>query len=205
VNNDKTTSRTDAATDSIRLGLHLGQEADQWHQHDFPALIVQSTNIQLGRFAAKSVRDYFKGRTILAVIQGAAIGVAVAIMGVPLALSIAIVNIVGAYVPYIGAFVGGAFAFVLALSEGGMPLAIGVLAVVLAVNLGLENLLEPRLVGTSLNMHPSVVLLATLAGGLIAGIVGLILAAPAVAISYNLYKELQSAGFFDVEQPRDTS
>ena len=67
------------------------------------------------------------------------------------------------------------------------------------MNLGLENLLEPKLVGTSLNMHPIVVLLATLAGGLIAGIVGLILAAPAVAIGYNLYKELVDSGFFDAD------
>ena len=102
-------------------------------------------------------------------------------------------------------FIGGAFAFVLALSEGGLPLAIGVLSVVLVVNIGLENLLEPKLVGTSLNMHPIVVLLVTLAGGLIAGIVGLILAAPTVAIGYHLYKELEAAGFFDTEPQPDVT
>ena len=59
-----------------------------------------------------------------------------------------------------------------------------------------ENILVPRMVGSSLKLHPIVVLLATVAGGLIAGIVGLILASPLVAIGTNLWRELRESGFF---------
>ena len=146
--------------------------------------------------AGKSIRGYFRGKTVLAFAQGAFIGVIVAIMGVPLAASIAIVNFIGAYIPFLGAFIGGAFAMLMALSEGGIGLALAVLGVVLAANLVLENLLEPRLLGSSLELHPIVVLLATVAGGVVAGMVGLILAAPLTAIGFNLFHELEDSGFF---------
>lgn len=146
--------------------------------------------------AGQSIRDYFQGRTVLAAVQGVVIAGVLAIMGVPLPAAIGIVNFIGAYVPYLGAFIGGAFAVLMALSDGGPSLALWSLAVVLFVNLGLENILEPKLIGSSLNLHPIVVLLATVVGGAIAGIVGLILAAPVVAIGTNLFHELEASGFF---------
>ncbi len=159
-----------------------------------PAASAQTERIL--RQAGGSIRAYFKGRSVLAVVQGVVIGVVVAIMGVPLAFAIGIVNLVGAYIPYLGAFVGGTFAVLMAISEGGVSLALWSLGVVLFVNLVLENVLEPRLVGTTLKMHPIVVLLATVAGGLVAGIVGLVLASPFVAIGTNLFHELEDSGFF---------
>ncbi|MGI9621824.1 MAG: AI-2E family transporter [Acidimicrobiales bacterium] len=155
-----------------------------------------SQNERIFNEAGASIRSYFKGRTALAAVQGIAIAVVVWLMGVPLPGAIGIVNFIGAYIPYLGAFVGGAFAVLMALSVGGPALALATLAVVLFVNLALENMLEPKLVGSSLNLHPIAVLLATVAGGAIAGIVGLILAAPAVAIGRNLYHELEASGFF---------
>ncbi len=153
------------------------------------------------RQAASSIRGYFKGKTVLGLAQGVFIWLALAIAGVPLAGSIGVVNFIGAYVPYLGAFVGGAFAVLMALSEGGIGLAIVSLAVVLVANLVVENLLEPRFLGSSLKMHPIVVLLSTVAGGVIAGMVGLILAAPVTSISINLFRELKQSGFFDEAQP----
>jgi hypothetical protein len=60
----------------------------------------------------------------------------------------------------------------------------------------LENVLEPKLMGSSLKMHPIAVLLVTVAGGVLAGIVGLIIAAPIAAIGINLWHELEASGFF---------
>ena len=147
--------------------------------------------------AGSSIRGYFQGKTALAIAQGLFVGVALAIMGVPLAGSVGIVNFIGAYIPFLGAFIGGAFAVLMALSEGGVDLAAGALAVVLFTNIVLENVLEPRFLGASLNLHPIVVLLSTVAGGAVAGILGLVLAAPLTSIGINLYHELQDSGFFD--------
>lgn len=146
--------------------------------------------------AAASIRGYFKGRTILALVQGVAVTIALWILGVPLAGSVGVVNFIGAFIPYFGAFVGGAFAVLMGLAGGGASAAILALVVVLFVNLVLENLLEPKLVGSTLQLHPVVVLISTVAGGLLIGIVGLIIASPTVAISINLVRELRDSGFF---------
>ncbi len=147
--------------------------------------------------AAGSIRGYVRGRTILAAVQGIAVSLALWLMDVPLAGSIGVVNFIGAFVPYLGAVVGGAFAVIMALAGGGTGLAIGALVVVLFVNLVLENLLEPRLLGSTLRMHPVVVLVSTVAGGVLIGMAGLVLAAPLVAIGTNLFRELRATRFFD--------
>jgi predicted PurR-regulated permease PerM len=61
---------------------------------------------------------------------------------------------------------------------------------------GLENLLEPKLLGSSLDLHPLLVLFATASGGAVAGMIGLILVAPALAIGLDIKHELEASGFF---------
>lgn len=159
-----------------------------------PSASAQTERVLLG--AAASIRGYFRGRTILAVVQGVTVAAALWLFDVPLAGSIGVVNFVGAFVPYLGAVLGGAFAVLMGLAGDGVGLALYALVVVLVVNLVLENLLEPRVMGSSLDLHPAFVLLATVGGGLFVGIVGLILGAPALAIGRSLYRELRDTGFF---------
>ena len=154
---------------------------------------------QLRRIAddsAASIQGFARGRTILAAMNGVILGLAALVLGIPLAFAVGIVNFVGAYIPYLGGFIGGAFAFLLALSVGGMGLGVTIVVIALGVNLVLENALEPRLLGDQLHLHPLVVLLVTVLGGLVAGMVGLILAAPLTAIAVNLYHEAKASGFF---------
>ena len=70
------------------------------------------------------------------------------------------------------------------------------LVVVLASNLALENFVEPKVMGRSLDIHPLVVLIVTALGGLIGGIVGLILAVPFYVIARTGIARLRSGGFF---------
>jgi predicted PurR-regulated permease PerM len=152
---------------------------------------------RIGDRTVTNTQSYFRGRTAMAFVNGAVIGLAAVLLGVPAAGVIAVVNFVGAYIPYLGAFIGGAFAVLMALGEGGIGLALIILGVTLAVNLLLENLLEPVLLGGSLDLHPLLILLATSLGGIIAGMIGLILAAPALAILFDIKRELKESGFFD--------
>ncbi len=122
-------------------------------------------------------------------------------MGVPLSGSVGVVNFIGAYIPFLGAFIGGAFAVLMAISEGGIGLAFAALAVVLFMNLVLENVLEPKFLGASLSLNPMVVLLSTVGGGVVAGMVGLILGAPLTSIGLNLFRELRASGFFADDEP----
>ncbi len=144
----------------------------------------------------RDVRGYFRGQTLIALSNGVVIGLAAAVLDVPAALAIGIVNFFGAYVPYLGGFFGGAFAVLMGLGEGGVGLAVAMLVVTLFVNLVLENFLQPMLIGGSLNMAPLPILLATTFGGMLAGLLGLVLAAPVLAITSDMARELRKSGFF---------
>ena len=129
------------------------------------------------------------------------IGLASLLLGLPLVFTIVVVNFVGGYIPYIGAFLGGGLAVIIALGEGGLGTAAVMLVIVLAANLALENFVEPRVMGRTLDIHPLVVLVVTALGGLLGGIVGLILAVPFYVIAISGIARLRSMGV--VEQVTD--
>lgn len=147
--------------------------------------------------ACDVLRRYWAGRTVLSVIVAAVIGLTSLLLGLPMVLTIVVVNFVGGYIPYLGAFVGGALATVVALGSSGPRAALVVLVVVLVSNLLLENLVEPKVMGGSLDLHPLVVLVVTAIGGVLGGIVGLVLAVPATAVGVRLLDRLRTAGAFN--------
>ena len=112
----------------------------------------------------------------MSAIVAAVIGLASLLLGLPLVFTIIVVNFIGGYIPYIGAFLGGGLAVIVALGDGGLGEAAVMLVVVLAANLLLENFIEPKVMGRTLDIHPLIVLVVTALGGVIGGIVGLILA-----------------------------
>jgi predicted PurR-regulated permease PerM len=152
------------------------------------------------------LRAYGRARTVMSAIVATVVGVASLLFGLPLVLTIMVVNFIGGYIPYIGAFLGGGLAVLVALGEGGIGLAFVMLVIVLAANLLLENLVEPKVMGHSLDIHPLVVLVVTALGGVVGGIVGLILAVPVAVIAGNALGRLRSRGFFDrIVQRSDAS
>ncbi|KAB7743258.1 AI-2E family transporter [Nostocoides sp. F2B08] len=147
--------------------------------------------------ACRTLRSYGWGRTVMSAIVATVIGLTSLLLGLPLVLTIVVVNFVGGYIPYIGAFLGGGLAVIIALGDGGIPEAVIMLIVVLAANLLLENFVEPVVMGSNLDIHPLVVLVVTALGGLVGGIVGLILAVPATVIAADGLARLQRRGVLD--------
>jgi putative heme transporter len=141
----------------------------------------------------RALRGYFKGVTIVAAFNGVVIGVSAWILGVPLAGTIGTVNFILAYIPYIGAFVGGGFAVVIALGANGTSTALIMLVLVILANGLLQNLVQPFAMGSALNLHPLVVLIVTIAAGCLFGTLGLILAAPLVSAAVHIKRELDHA------------
>jgi predicted PurR-regulated permease PerM len=147
--------------------------------------------------ACRILRDYGRGRSVLSAIVAVVIGLTSLILGLPLVLTIMLVNFIGGYIPYIGAFLGGGLAVIVALGDGGLGVAAVMLVVVLAANLALENFVEPKVMGRTLDIHPLVVLVVTALGGLVGGIVGLILAVPLFVIASSAVVRLRTRGVVD--------
>jgi putative heme transporter len=171
--------------DGTRFRRSIVEQFDPTRRDDIDDLIGDSSRI---------LRDYGRGRTVMSAIVAAVIGLASLLLGLPLVFTIIVVNFVGGYIPYIGAFLGGGLAVIVALGDGGLGEAAVMLVVVLAANLLLENFIEPKVMGRTLDIHPLIVLVVTALGGVIGGIVGLILAVPFFAIARNAIARLRSRG-----------
>lgn len=100
----------------------------------------------------------------VALIDAVFIGIGLVIVGVPLALPLAVITFLGGFVPFVGAFVAGGLAVLVALVSNGFTAALVVLGIIVAVQQIEGNFLQPILQSRSLNLHPAVVLLAVAAG-----------------------------------------
>ncbi len=141
----------------------------------------------------QSLRRYFGGLTIVAAFNGIVVGIGALALGVPLAGTIAVVNFVTAYIPFIGAFVSGAFAVILALGSQGTNTALIMLVIVLLANGLLQNIVQPIAFGATLKLNPLVVLVVTIAAGSLFGMIGLVLAAPLTSAAVHISGELSRA------------
>jgi len=141
----------------------------------------------------ESLRHYFFGVTIVAVFNGFVVWIGALALGVPLAGTIAIVTAAAAYVPFIGAFVSGAFAVLITLGSEGTSAAIIMLVVVILANGALQQIVQPIAFGATLDLNPLAVLVLTIGAGGLFGMVGMILAAPLASAAVHVSKDFARA------------
>ena len=141
----------------------------------------------------RSLRRYFLGVTYVAAFNAIIIGATAYLLGVPLAGTIAVVVFVTAYVPFIGAFVSGAFAVLLTLATEGTTSALIMLVMVILANGLLQNIVQPIAFGATLGLNPLVVLIVTIGAGSLFGMIGMILAAPLTSAGLHISGELAQA------------
>jgi predicted PurR-regulated permease PerM len=162
------------------LAMHLGVDADVGRD------ILDD--------ATSAIREYFYGLTVASAIVGLLVGAAILVLGLPLAVTIAIVTLVTSYVPYLGAIFSGAFAFLIALGAGGPGDAVIVLLVVLVTQNLVQTVVQTKLTSDELDIHPTVNFASTIVGASLAGLLGATLSAPVVAIVLRTTHRLRSSG-----------
>lgn len=139
-----------------------------------------------------ALQAYFTGVTIVALFNAVLIGGAALLLGVPIAGTIFVVTFVGAYVPFIGAWVAGIFAVGMALSTGSHSDAVVMAVVALLANGVLQQIVQPIAYGATLKLNPLVVLVATIGGGALFGMVGLVLGAPLTSAAVSILGKLSA-------------
>ena len=138
-----------------------------------------------GRYGWRALTSYTHGIMAVAAVDAAGIGAALLILRVPLAVSLAVLTFLAAFVPIIGATVAGAAATLVTLVTNGTRDAVIVLAAVILVQQLEGNLLHPVIMRRAVRLHPIVTLLAVTAGTLVGGIAGALIAVPACAVTYH--------------------
>ncbi len=134
-----------------------------------------------------------RGVTAVALVDAVLIGAALAVVGVPLWLSLTLLTSLGAYVPYVGAIVSGVVAVLVTLVSEGVGDAVAILVVALLVQQLEGNVLHPVVMRRAVHLHPVVTLLATTSSSLLQGIPGAVVAVPVVAVSYGVVEYLRTS------------
>ena len=137
-----------------------------------------------------SLIGYVRATFLVALTDAAGVGTGLAIMGIPLALPLASLVFLGAFIPLVGAVIAGFLAVIVALLAKGIVYALITLGLLVAVNQLEAHLLQPLVMGRAVSIHPLGVVLAISTGGVLAGIVGALLAVPTVAFLNNAIQVL---------------
>jgi putative heme transporter len=165
-----------------------------WHfvTKVFP-VTVQERVRDAGRAGFQSLIGYVRATFLVALVDAVGIGTGLAIMGVPLALPLASVVFLGAFIPLVGAVIAGFLAVVVALLAKGFFYALITLLLVIAVQQLEGHVLQPLVMGRAVSVHPLAVVLAIAAGGVLAGIVGALLAVPILAFLNSAVRVLAAS------------
>lgn len=145
----------------------------------------------VARRAFGAVEGFMRGTTVIALIDAVFITVGLLLLSVPGAVGLGALVFVGAYIPYLGAFLSGAVAVLVAFADGGPAIAAWALGVVLAVQVIEGHVLQPVVQSRTVQMHPAVVMITLTAGASLAGILGMLLAVPLTAAAFGIISDLR--------------
>ncbi|MFI2610228.1 AI-2E family transporter [Kitasatospora sp. NPDC018619] len=144
-----------------------------------------------GPKAWATLTAYVRGTVCVAFIDALCIGIGVDLLGVPLALPLAVIIFLGAFVPLVGALVTGTVAVLIALVTQGPWTALMVLVVLVVVMQVESHILQPLILGRAVRVHPLGVVLGVAAGGIIGGIGGAVVAVPLIAVTNTVVSHLR--------------
>lgn len=163
----------------------------------FPAWIARATTLdeetvtEIVGLSRDSVRGYFRGTAITALLTAPIFMVPLLILRIPLAIPIFILYFFLSFIPFLGAWITGVFAVLIAFGAGGLPAALIIGATFVISNGTIQSAVSSWALGNSLQLHPVSVLLATIIGGTIAGLLGMVLGAPVLAAAMKSIRALR--------------
>jgi AI-2 transport protein TqsA len=138
----------------------------------------------------EQIRSYLSLKTSISVFTGLLFGVALELFGVPMAFTFGVLAFLLNYVPNIGPIVASILPIPLIIfdPEGSIWWMAAVITVTSTIQMISGNVVEPKMMGASSDLHPVVVLLALMFWGMMWGIVGMFLATP-IASGFKIVLE----------------
>jgi predicted PurR-regulated permease PerM len=161
----------------------------------------RTTLAEAGGRAAEVLGGYMIGTGVISLFGAATTAILMILLGLPLALPIAVLAFFLGFIPYIGSFLATGLAFLVTLSVGTTSdvVIMGVFTIVF--NIAQGNFVAPLVYGKAVSLHPAIVLLAIPAGNQLAGIVGMFLVVPFAGVVAVTWRALLRV----VDADRDAS
>lgn len=142
--------------------------------------------------SAKIAQQYLVGKLILIGVLAVLYSIGLGISGVTNFILVSALAAVFTLIPYVGNMVGFAMAMALGyLTSGETSVLIGVTITFSAAQLIENYLLEPYIIGDKVDLHPFFVILVVIAGSMIWGVIGMILAIPVLGIINVVFQHIK--------------
>lgn len=132
-----------------------------------------------------------RGQIIICLINGTLTGVGLLIFGVPFVFTLSLVATICSLIPIFGTFLSSFPIVIMALTVS-FPTALMIIGWILFIHFIEGNILNPKIIGTSAEIHPALVVFALVAGEYVAGIAGALLAVPVFSILQTTFLFLKS-------------
>ena len=152
-----------------------------------------------GPKAAGILEGYMAGTAAISVFGAATQWLIMVLLGLPLALPIAVLSFFGGFIPYIGSAVTTLLGFLVAIAVGSTTDVVIMFAYTIVFNIVQGNFVAPLVYGRAVSLHPAVVLVAIPAGGAIAGILGMFLVVPFLGVLAAVWRTVLH--LFDPDEP----
>jgi AI-2 transport protein TqsA len=138
------------------------------------------------------ITRYLVIKALVSMATGILVGVTLAILGVELAIVFGLFALLLNFIPNIGSIVATFLPLPVVIVSPNVSFVAAILAIAIpgSIQFFVGNVLEPKLMGRSLDLHPVIILLSLIFWGMIWGIVGMLLATPMTAVAKILFEKL---------------
>ncbi len=150
---------------------------------------------KIGHQIIEKIGGWLRGQVLLCLVIGFFDYIALLIIGVPYALTLAVLGMVLEIVPIVGPLVAGIAAVLVTLATAGWIKALIVAAVYILIQQLENHILVPKIMQKSVGLSPVVILIALIIGAKLAGILGAILAIPVIAAISVIFMEYKKIRF----------
>ncbi|MFJ5677778.1 AI-2E family transporter [Streptomyces sp. NPDC093097] len=171
--------------------LHSGTQMWRWFGGQLPERGRRPVR-EAGRAAWTTFTGYTRGIVLIAATNAILVGVALFLLRVPLVLPLAVLEFFAAFIPLIGSPVALAVAAVVALAARGPLVALLIILLIVVIGQLEGHVLHPLVMSRAVSLHPVVVALAVICGGVTAGVLGAVVAVPLVSVAWSVYGVLRS-------------
>ncbi|WP_380281704.1 AI-2E family transporter [Kitasatospora purpeofusca] len=170
--------------------LHSGDRMWTWWLRQLPARTRPAWR-RAGQAAWHTFAGYTRGLLIVAATNAVLVGIALAVLGVPLVLPLVVLEFVATLIPLIGSPIALAVAALVALAARGPVVALLVLGLIVVIGQIEGHLLHPLVLGWSVRIHPVAVALSVTGGAVLGGVLGALVAVPVVSVAWAVIGALR--------------
>ncbi|MFF4790389.1 AI-2E family transporter [Streptomyces sp. NPDC001276] len=173
--------------------IHSGENLWRWARDQLLPSEARPVWDRAGQAAWRTFAGYTRGIIIVAATNAVLVGVVLLVLRVPLALPLTLLEFFASFVPLIGSPVALGVATVVALAGRGPLTAVAVLVLIVVIGQLEGHVLHPVVMSWAVRLHPLVVAVSVIAGGIVAGVIGAVVAVPFVSVSWAVLRALRRA------------